>query len=140
MSWFEVIAKRMELPAMAYIDYIMQKHVREPKNLNQILDLMFSKIEEYENEFRLVYEKRWKEQESSNYHVVLDYSDIFKPSKELEYRIQNQSERMGNHFTMPQSVAKRQFPSRKQLGAYLSKNYSSGDKDTLTGELKYWSA
>ena len=130
----------MELPAMAYIDYIMQKHVREPKNLNQILDLMFSKIEEYENEYRLFYEKKWKEQESSNYHVFYDYSDIFKPSKELEYRIKNQSERMANDFKMPQSVAKRQFPSRQQLGAYLSNNYSSGDKDTLTGELKYWSA
>ena len=140
MTWFEVISKRMELPAMAYIDYIMQKHVREPKKLNQILDLMFSKTEEYENEYRLVYEKQRKEQESSNYHVPLDFSNIFKPSKDLEYRIQNQSERMENDFKMPQSVAKRQFPSRQQLGAYLSKNYSSGDKDTLTGELKYWSA
>ena len=140
MSWFEVIAKRIELPAMAYVDYIMQKHVREPKKLNQIFDLMFSKTEEYENEYRLVYEKRRKEQESSNYHVPLDFSNIFKPSKDLEYKIKTHSARMINDFKMPQGVSKRQFPSRQQLGAYLSKNYSSGYKDTLTGELRYWSA
>jgi len=132
MTWFEVIAKRISIPYMAYIDYIMQQHVREPRNVNQILDLMFddSKIEEYKN----------------------NYSKI-KPSKELEYRLKNQSEplwgweeswppakKIGELNIKMVSVQRRNLPSRKELESYLKKYYSSGDKDTLTGELKYWSA
>jgi len=119
MDWFEVIAKRISIPSMAYTDYIIQQHVREPQNLNQILDLMFddSKIEEYEN----------------------NYSNI-KPSKELEYKVKNQSDRMSRDswvdFRMPTGVQKKYFPSRKELERYLKKNYSSGQ---VTGETKYWS-
>ena len=117
MSWFEVIAKRMTITSMAYTDFIMQKYVREPRNVNQILDLMFddSKIEEY----RMT--------------VYYDY----KHSKDLEYRAESQM--IDRLHGWPTSITKRQLPTRGELKNYLKRNYSSGDEDTLTGEMKYWS-